>query len=72
MYFVPGDYSLGYMTTIANPGTGIINFFGILNIYTASIYITVENLFDKNYFIVPYYPMNDRSFKLAVSWMFND
>jgi hypothetical protein len=54
------------------PSNGSINLLAVVKIQDAIIYLTLENIFNKNYYIVPYYPLNDRSFKLAVSWSFND
>jgi hypothetical protein len=51
---------------------GILNLLAVLKIQTATVYFGVENLLDRNYFITRVYPMNDRSFKLAVSWAFWD
>lgn len=51
---------------------GVINLFAALKIQTATVYLGIENLLDHNYFITRVYPMNDRSFKLAVSWAFSD
>lgn len=39
---------------------------------TAIIYFTWQNLFNNNYYIVPYYPMPSRSIRFGVAWeMFN-
>lgn len=38
----------------------------------ATIYFTWENLTNKNYFIIPYYPMPDRNIRFGISWeLFN-
>jgi hypothetical protein len=51
---------------------GIINFLAALTIQTATIYISVNNLFNNNYFVTKIYPMNDRNFQLSISWTFFD
>ena len=38
----------------------------------AIVYFSWENLFDKQYFIVPYYPMRERGIRFGLAWeMFN-
>jgi hypothetical protein len=39
---------------------------------SAVVYLTFENLFDKNYFVVPYYPAMGRNFRFGISWEFLD
>jgi hypothetical protein len=39
---------------------------------SAIIYFTFENLLDKDYFIVPYYPALGRNIRFGVSWEFLD
>lgn len=36
----------------------------------AVVYFIIENLFDKKYFITPYYPMPERNFRFGVAWEF--
>jgi len=38
----------------------------------AIVYFTWENLFNTQYFIVPYYPMPERSIRFGVAWEFLD
>jgi len=38
----------------------------------AIVYLTFENIFDKNYFVVPYYPAMGRNFRFGISWEFLD
>jgi hypothetical protein len=38
----------------------------------AIVYFVVENLFDNNYFIVPYYPKQGRGMRFGVAWEFLD
>ena len=51
---------------------GTINFLAALTIQTATIYISVNNLFNNNYFITKIYPMNDRNLQLSIAWVFID
>jgi len=51
---------------------GTINFLAALTIQTATIYISVNNLFNNNYFVTKIYPMNDRNFQLSIAWTFID
>jgi hypothetical protein len=50
----------------------VINFVSVLTIQTATIYISVNNLLNSNYFITKTYPMNDRNFQLSICWTFFD
>jgi outer membrane cobalamin receptor len=68
--YYPKYNSLGDYNIYNIPENAIVNFLGILKIQTATLYFTIENLFDTKYMLTPYYPMNDRSFKFAVSWSF--
>jgi len=47
-----------------------------LKIKRARLFVKVQNinegLFGYNYYLTPHYPLQDRSFKFGVSWMFND
>ncbi len=36
----------------------------------AIVYFVIENLFDSKYFIVPYYPKQERGLKIGISWEF--
>jgi len=36
----------------------------------ATFYFTVENILDNNYYIVPFYPMRQRSIKIGIAWDF--
>lgn len=36
----------------------------------AIVYFTIENLFDTKYYIVPYYPKQERGFRFGISWEF--
>jgi outer membrane cobalamin receptor len=35
---------------------------------TAIVYFTWENLLNENYYIVPYYPMPERSIRFGIAW----
>jgi hypothetical protein len=39
---------------------------------SATIYITFENLLDRNYYIVPYFPKQPRGLRIGVAWEFLD
>ncbi len=70
---IHGFYLDEYFTAASDYSPqGILNLFAALKIQTATIYLTIENLLDHNYFTTRVYPLNDRSFKLAVSWAFWD
>lgn len=47
-----------------------------LKVKRARLFLKVQNvaegLMGYNYYLVPHYPLQDRSFKFGVSWMFND
>lgn len=61
--FESGDFESAYQVdfTIA----GIIQ-------KAAIVYFSWENLFDKEYFIVPYYPMRERGIRFGLAWeLFN-
>lgn len=36
----------------------------------AIVYFIIENIFDKKYYITPYYPMPERNFRFGVAWEF--
>lgn len=38
----------------------------------AIIYFVLENLLDRNYFVIPYYPKQERGFRFGVAWEFFD
>lgn len=38
----------------------------------AIVYFVLENLFDKKYYITPYYPMPERNFRFGIAWEFLD
>lgn len=47
-----------------------------LKVKRARLFLKVQNvsegLFGHDYYLTPHYPLQDRSFKFGVSWMFND
>ncbi len=36
----------------------------------AIVYFIIENIFDKKYYLTPYYPMPERNFRFGVAWEF--
>lgn len=36
----------------------------------AIVYFIIENLFDKKYYLTPYYPMPERNFRFGIAWEF--
>ncbi len=36
----------------------------------AIVYFIIENIFDKKYYITPYYPMPERNFRFGIAWEF--
>lgn len=36
----------------------------------ATVYVTFENILDKDYYITPYYPKQELAFRLGISWEF--
>lgn len=44
-------------------------FFGEIQ-NSAILFFSIENLFDKNYYVVPIFPMPERTLKLGVEWKF--
>lgn len=38
----------------------------------AIVYFVIENIFDKKYYLTPYYPMPERNFRFGIAWEFLD
>lgn len=38
----------------------------------AIVYFVLENIFDKKYYLTPYYPMPERNFRFGIAWEFLD
>lgn len=38
----------------------------------ANVYFSIENLFNRKFFYIPYYPANDRQFRFGLTWEFYD
>lgn len=38
----------------------------------ANVYFSIENLFNRKFFYMPYYPANDRQFRFGLTWEFYD
>jgi outer membrane receptor protein involved in Fe transport len=38
----------------------------------AIVYISIENLLDRKFYLVPYYPANDIQFRFGIAWEFYD
>ncbi|WP_407930378.1 putative porin, partial [Ignavibacterium album] len=36
----------------------------------AIVYFIIENIFDKKYYLTPYYPMPERNFRFGIAWEF--
>ncbi len=55
--------------TIANKGE--LDFFFAGNIRKrATVYFTIKNLLNSNYYVVPYYPISGREFLFGIKWEF--
>ncbi len=37
---------------------------------TATLYFITENIFDRKYFLIPYYPMSGRNIRFGIAWEF--
>lgn len=39
---------------------------------SANVYFSIENIFNRKFFYIPYYPANDRQFRFGLTWEFYD
>ncbi len=67
-YFESNDF---FSNSFKTNSTLIVDFSIIGTIRRqATLYFTIENIFDKKYFIIPFYPMFERGMRLGFSWEF--
>lgn len=72
-YIGTASYFLNYGTTgqknvIINPAFTLDFTLSGMVQKTAVLYFTLENILDKQYFLVPYYPMRGIGYRFGVSW----
>ncbi len=67
------ENSLLNFATITIPSNFTIDIFvsgGIKK--SAVVYFSLENILNKKYYLIPYYPVNDIQFRFGISWEFYD
>ena len=61
-------YVPAYYWNVNSVGVG--DFVLLAHLGDADIHILIENLFDRNYVVVPFFPMPDRALRFGVNWWF--
>ncbi len=59
-------------TTLSRSSWAVLDAVLVGKIGSAILSLTWENLTDENYYIVPFYPMQDRQLRISLSWEFLD
>jgi hypothetical protein len=72
-YISPTTNSLPVISLSSHSADYQIDFFVAGQIQeNATLYFTFENIFNRKYFVVPYYPMYERGMRFGVAWEFFD